>query len=120
MNGKLYLKNFVFPVYEWYFLLSLFVTAKNHPETRDKTTHEKLLILQQLLADYIEKHHEIIEDPFHGEKDDIRPVLSNYGSQHLIRPVYLSHDISSRCLKYNENIAEVLSALKPFNTYKNL
>lgn len=54
MNGKLYLKNFVFPVYEWYFLLLLFVTAENHPETRDKTTHEKLLILQQLLADYIE------------------------------------------------------------------
>lgn len=54
MNGKLYLKNFVFPVYEWYFLLLLFVTAENHHETRDKTTHEKLLILQQLLADYIE------------------------------------------------------------------
>ena len=120
--------DFVFPVFEWYFLLTLFDTADYHSETRNETAHNKLLILQQLLAEYIEQHHKIIENPLYGEKNRAKNLLCNYDDSHIIHPSYCQYDhdnipeisFVSKGPSSSPDIAGILTALKPFDTYHNL
>ena len=114
-----FFSDFIFPAFEWYFLLLLVVTVDHHSETQNSTAQKKLLLLQQLLTDYIEEHHETIENPFHGKRDSLSPLLSNYDGEHIIRPAYLTHDIGIENLTYSNSIAEILTALKSSDTYGN-
>lgn len=82
----LFFSKLVFPVYQWYFFLTLLATAKAHIAVEK----EQLPTLQKLLSDYIEVNQTIIEYPLSGPKNSNLSLIANADSDKIIRPVYIS------------------------------
>lgn len=116
----LYFSDFIFPIYEWYFLLTLLNTIVNKYPRLDG--QELWCRLQNILGDYINENHSRIRNPFYGEKDLKRSLLANYDSDEIIKP-YFKKNGNYNCQDPNPfnidcsadklpNIAAVLSLLK--------
>lgn len=116
----------VYPVYEWYFLLTLLKTVE---ENTKAGFIDKMIILQKELSHFIEKHHEYIENPLTGEKNSGLSLLSNYDNDKIIKPVYYKTNdkdlkkifsTPSQDIHSLPNIAMLLTTMNPVNAFKEL
>lgn len=103
----------IFPVFEWYFFLTLLETA----EKRSKDTRSALLLLQKILYNYIENNHDLLlgknglNDSSLSEQNKNKIFTS-----HFIQEERTNNDNSTEILRklshdfYNSivNIADVL------------
>lgn len=73
-----YMSNMLFPVYEWYFLITILEAAEKYEE-KEATEKRGLHKLQELLAQYIDEHYDAIINPLRGtelEKSSINPEVT--------------------------------------------
>jgi hypothetical protein len=94
---SIFLSDFVFPIYEWYFLSILLITASQHNE------ENQLNILQNLLSEYISKNYTKIIHQNYKNYKFLLPEES-YGVK---KPFSLKSDTTDY-----PDIAPILSAFK--------
>lgn len=93
-----FFSDFVFPIYEWYFLLILLDTVKQ------KGIQNPLITLQELLSDYIEKNHSQI---IHEEYKNYKFLLPEGFNLDKVKKPFFKQDEEK-----SPDIAPILSTFK--------